>query len=211
MASSRFPQTLDNLCSSDKTKVVEMLKKLNQLRKRCTLLEQEFEIRQREKEKEASQQEVLAHQLEVVQGKLLETVELSGKSQEEIESLSLKLQRVESERKSLSLRFHDSQLEAQSLRENIEEIELQHNHVLVTIATQTSHIYCDKSCNTLESAVNLQNAIVQVSPDALRRHSQVLPSPDRFYSKTLSPITPLKEPDSDLDDELTFIISFLNP
>jgi hypothetical protein len=205
-----LPHTLDNLCSPEKEKVVDMLKQLSELKKRCTVLEETLEGKQRENEKNGGREEVLARQLDSIQGKLLETVESSGELQQQIEGMSLKLQKAQSEGRALSLRLQDSQAEAKSLRDNIREIEAVHNRVLVATGTQVTIIHCGRSCNTDDSAIDVQNAWVQVGPDAF-------PPPSRTQSpvpiRTPPPASFLKTPDgvssADLDDELAQLISLL--
>jgi chromosome segregation ATPase len=116
--------TLDNLCSDEKEKVMQMIKQLNELQKRCTDLEQVLERSYRDKDKLIKLKEGMSHQLEETQMKLLQAAKSSRESQQQIEALPLRLENIESERRTLTSYFHSSQLEVQSLRETLREIEL---------------------------------------------------------------------------------------
>ena len=159
---SNLPHTLDNLSKKEKDRVVDMLKQLNELKKKCTGLEQQLESKQLENERLSGREEVMRKQLEATESKLLEAIQLSKESQNEIEQLSLKVQKSESEKKQLNTRLRDAHAETQSLKDAIREIRLKHEKVLVSAAVQCKIITCDRSSNTEDTSLNLQNAVVQV-------------------------------------------------
>ena len=86
---SSLPHTLDNLCKSDKEKVVEMLKQLNELKKRCNTLEQELDTSHNENLRLIGREEIMKKQLESMEIKLFDSVELSKKSQAQVEQLTI--------------------------------------------------------------------------------------------------------------------------
>ena len=119
-----IPHTLDNLCKKEKDKVVDMLKQLNELKKRCASLEKELNDKQLENQRLTGQTEGMSQQLDATQAKLIEYIELSKESQTQIEQLSLKLQKSESEKKVLTARYRDCQAEVSSLKDQIRQLRM---------------------------------------------------------------------------------------
>ena len=70
------PHTLDNLCKSDKEKLMEMIKQLNEVQKRCNALEIELENLQQENQRLNGREDVMKSQLEAMENKLFDAVEI---------------------------------------------------------------------------------------------------------------------------------------
>ena len=104
------PHTIDNLCKKDKGQV--MLKQLNELKKRCASLEAEIESQTLKNQRISGRDDVLAQQLDVKESKLFEFVELSKYAQSKIESLTLNLQKVQSDNNIMKTRISESESEA---------------------------------------------------------------------------------------------------
>lgn len=221
---SQLPHTLDNLCKKEKDRVVEMLKQLNELKKRCNALEQQLEAKQLENERLAGRDEVMTKQLETTHAKLLESIELSKDSQAQIEQLSLKLQKSEAEKKALNARVKEAQAESQSLKENVRKMRMKHEKIMVTASVQCRFVTCDKSCNTQDSALDLQNAAVQVPVEAsfaqpVMSNISQMPKPESFTNSREvssfmmgqeSSITMNPACQTEADEDLTQLICILN-
>lgn len=158
---SGLPHTLDNLCKKEKDKVFDMLKQLSELKKRCSALEKELNEKQLENQHLSGQTESLKHQYEAVQSKLIEYIELSNESRTKIDQYSLKLQRSESDKKNLAARYRDSQAEVTSLRDQIRQLRLKHDHIYANASVSCRIITCDKSSNTFDTSLNLRDQAVQ--------------------------------------------------
>lgn len=158
---SGLPHTLDNLCKKEKDKVFDMLKQLSELKKRCTALEKELNEKQLENQRLSGQTESMTHQLEAVQSKLIEYIELSKGSQSQIEQLSIKLQRSDADKKTLAARYRDSQAEVTSLRDQIRQLRLKHEHIYANASVNCRIITCDKGTNTFDTSLSLRDQAVQ--------------------------------------------------
>lgn len=158
---SGLPHTLDNLYKKEKDKVLDMLKQLSELKKRCSALEKELNEKQLENQRLSGQTESMTHQLEAVQSKLIEYIELSKESQTQIEQLSMKLQRSDADKKILAARYRDSQAEITSLRDQIRQLRLKHEHIHADASVICRIITCDKSTNTFDTSLNLRDQAIQ--------------------------------------------------
>lgn len=163
---STLPHTLDNLCKKEKDKVLDMLKQLSELKKRCSSLEKELNEKQLENQRLSGQTETLTHQLETTQTKLYEYIELSKESQSQIEQLSLKLQKSEADRKVLSARYRDSQAEVTSLKDQIRQMKMKHERIYANASVTCRIITCDRSSNTFDSSLNLRDEATQYPIDS---------------------------------------------
>jgi uncharacterized phage infection (PIP) family protein YhgE len=215
-STSSLPHTLDNLCRQEKDKVQEMLRQLNELRKRCTSLEREIESKRSENQRLTGREDILTSQLEAVQSKLLSVVEISKDAQGQVEQLSLKLQKTETKKKTLQAEYRESQIEAQRLQEKMAELQSKHLRTTISIGLQCGAPTCDRSSNTESSAISLHSAAVQVPAEgtftepvtANISHLQVM-SPDRK-----EPVSHVEECCADggveADSELLQLICMLN-
>jgi chromosome segregation ATPase len=222
---SGLPHTLDNLYKREKDKVLEMLRQLNELKKRCSVLERDLDAKELEKQRLSGREEVMTRQLEETQAKLLEAVEASKESQVQIDDLSLKLQKSEADQKALTARYHDSQAEAQSLGERMRQLRQKHQRLVLTASTQTKIVLCDKSANTFDTSIDKTETAVQVSPDTApptppspqaRQTLAAAPAPAPTPTPTPGRVAPSPFPSStetqlEADDELAQLISILNP
>lgn len=158
---SNHPHTLDNLCKKDKDKVVEMLRQLNELKKRCTALEQELDEKRLDNQRLEGRDDVMTQQLEAIQSKLIESVQVSKDSQNQIEQLTSKLQKSESDKKLLQARLKDAQTESMSLHDQIRLLQQKHECLHANVGINCRIVTCDKMVNTEDTALNLMNAAVQ--------------------------------------------------
>ena len=221
MSGKPLPHTLDNLCAADKEKVVEMLKQMNELKKRCATLEQDLTNRQVENERLSGREEVITRQLESTQTKLYDAMEQSKNSQTQIEQLTQKLQKSEAENKAIKARVRDSEAEAQRLRETANEMRLLTEKMTITTAVQCKPATIDKNLNTLDTALDLTETAVQASdaPTAVTASSAKEEKSTTFAVESTRLDTPVQRATtatdasyrSEVDAELAELISLLNP
>jgi chromosome segregation ATPase len=211
---STAAHTLDNLCKQEKQKVFEMLRQLNELKKRCTSLEEDIGSKQLECERLSGREEIIAKQLEETQAKLFAALESSKDSQVKIDELSLRLQKSDSERKAVCIQYRDLQGETQSLRDTIRQLRSASGKILVTTSVQCRILSCDKAINTENSALNMQNTAVQTASGGIRE-SEKPSSSGKIRAEVIhsraDPRLPHTESQLDADDELEQLISILNP
>lgn len=223
---ANLPHTLDNLNKKEKDKVVDMLKQLNELKKRCTSLEQQLESKQMENERLAGREDVMTKQLEATEAKLFEAIELSKESQTEFEQLSLKLQKSEAVKKSLNGRLRNTMSEIQTLKEGIRSMKLKHEKVLVNSSVQCRIITCDKSSNTEDTAIDLNHIAIQVPAESsFAQPTEIkisqMPQPSQMTSVQESQLTTHElstrviepstaEYQTEADEDLSQLICMLN-
>jgi hypothetical protein len=218
-----LPHTLDNLSKKEKEKVFEMLRQLNELKKRCASLEQQLEVTEHEHQRLAGREELRSRQLESTEAKLLEAVELAKESQVEVESLTAQLQTCESERESLTATFHDCQSEGKSLRDAMDQFKPRGDRMLVTTSTQARIILCEAACGTADPATDRHAAAVQTVPGPAL--AQAAEAPSAIAPRTGEPpgqrrppappevtraVTSMDAAQVEADDDLTQLISLLN-
>jgi chromosome segregation ATPase len=200
------PHTLDHLCRQEKEKVFEMLKQLNEFKKRCASLEEQLGSRELECERLSGREELMSRQLEATQAKLFEAIESSKDSQIQIEELSLKLQKSEVERKAVNVQLRDAQIESQSLRKTIRQFRTSQDRLLSTSA-QCEVMSSDKETNTDSSTFNFHSVGVQAPSDSCPSPIRLpRPPPNHGPDDTGIQSAALIEP----DEELEQLISILN-
>jgi hypothetical protein len=205
-----LPHTLDNLCQRDKDKVMAMLKQLNEMKKRCTGLEQALESRHMDNQRLAGRDEVMSHSLEAAHARLIDVVESSKTSQVQIEDLSLRLQRSESDRKATDARVRDAQAEAQALRDAVGRARAKRGRSAVTTSTQARPPTCERAVNTADSALGRRDAAAQ-APDAPKAPADPAPAARQPPCDRGPPDADPPNRPAESDDELAQLISYLNP
>ena len=209
---SALPHTLDNLCKDDKDKVVEMLRQVNELKKRCSSLEEDLANRTIENERLSGREEVIARQLEATRSKLYETVEESKNSQTQIESLSQKLQEADAEKKLINTELEDAEAEVRKYREIMNDVRMKYEKIQVTTAVQCRPPTLDENVNTIDTALDLTTSAAQTIS---------LPKTNVIPSTRVCEVTPFHVTSpvrndtttyvSEVDRELDELISLLNP
>jgi chromosome segregation ATPase len=217
--------TLDNLCQKEKDKVLELLRQLNEFKKRCAALEQEIESKTRDNTRLLGRDEVTAHELEATQTRLIEAIEVWKQAQLQIENLSLRLQTAESHRKAISARLRDSEADVEVMREKMRRSQQKYDRRMVSTSTQTRPLLDHKESNTVSSALDLRETAVQMGDDPMPRQSEVMPTepePPQQHCTEEVQQQPTQSTDASLpsgptshvsapDDELFRLISILNP
>ena len=194
------PHTIDNLCKKDKSQVIEMLKQLNELKKRCASLETEIESQTLENQRISGRDDVLAQQLDATESKLFEFVELSKDAQSKIESLTLNLQKIQSDNNLIKTRISESESEVELLRETYRQLQLKHDHVLVETGVLSRFPTKEIGTNTTDYSTTQGEIGIQapeVSQDQNSSLTEQKFSSTQFVSET-SGLTNLQEPDQDV-------------
>ncbi|EAY20662.1 tropomyosin, putative [Trichomonas vaginalis G3] len=219
-----LPHTLDNLCKQDKDKLMELIKQVNELQKRCNLLEQENNSKQAEIQRLSGREDVMKNQVEALETKLFDAVEISKTAQARIEQLTSEVQKVEAGRKSARARYREAQAEITSLRDTIRELKLKHERIHVETGVQTKNNYCSRTTNTEDSSINLNDIEIQCRIDTDLSKSQTKVRSYTMSQTTMQPesldsyhdsyheSSTTREPSftSEQDEELARIISILN-
>ena len=214
---SSLPHTLENLVKSEKDKVVCMLKDLKEARDKCQQLEKNLEEAQFEHQRLSGREEATSKQFEDTQAKLLQAVALSRDSQEKIDELHLKLQQAEKEKREATTALEMAEAESQLLREKINEIKMKHEQVHVDAYVMARIITCDRSMNTIQSALNLIHEAVQAPPDlpissaSPTRRSTLAGTSSQIYSITTPPTEMNSSYIAEADQEISELIAMLNP
>lgn len=198
-AQKEIPHTIDNLCKKDKGQVIEMLKQLNELKKRCSNLESAIDEKNHENQRINGRNEVLSQQLESIEAKLFESVELSKDAQSKIEILTTNLQNIESDNNLFKSRIRDSEAEVQNLRKSYHELNLKYDRILVDTSVLCGNTTVEQATSTDDYAIKQRSVEVQVGESAFQNLSN-----DSSHSEVFT--DSLQEPDKDLID----LIKLLN-
>ena len=212
-----LPHTLDNLCKADKDKLMEMIKQLNEVKKRCNALEQESEALQSENQRLTGREDIMKQQLESMETKLFDAVEISKGSQARVEELTSALQKAEAGRKSARARYREAQNEISSLRDQIRELKLKHERIYVETSIQTSFYRTDRAINTDDTSINKVNEAVQCLPRDINKTQTRIQSYSTTQNTTISPdaLDSFESAQShsynDCDDDISNLVALLNP
>lgn len=126
--------TIDNLCKPEKGKVVEMLKQLNELRKRCTVLEGLIETAHREEQHILSREAEIVQQIEDTEEKAVEATDLSRVAQDTIRGISTSLQNSETENQNLKSRLVDTKEETETMVDILRQLSIRYDRIHVDTA-----------------------------------------------------------------------------
>ena len=217
-APSSLPHTLDNLCKADKDKLMEMIKQLNEVKKRCNALEQEAESLQSENQRLIGREDVMKAQIESMETKLFDAVEISKGSQARVDQLTSALQKSEAGRKSARARYREAQGEISSLRDTIRELKLKHERIHVDTSIQTVFNRTNRATNTDDTSINKIDQSVQCQAKDITRTQTRFTSYSTLQNTTMPPEAldsfesqqqiPTYE---EFDDDISSLVALLNP
>ena len=148
MSAITEPHTIDNLCKSEKAKVVEMMKQLSELRKRSVSLQAEIDAQILVNQKLEGSGDVMTQQLAQSEQKLFDAIQLSKNEDYQIDRLTQQLQKTQSERNRAQAKHIQSSAEVEALREEYRQLKLKYDHVLVDTSSQCISKTNDMSVNT---------------------------------------------------------------
>jgi hypothetical protein len=221
-----LPHTLDNLCQREKEKVLEMLKQLNKMKKRCAALEQSLESRRLENQRLSGREEVISRELESAQARLIETVESSKAAQVQVEELSLQLQQSESDRRVATARVRESQAEIQALTDAVRRARMKRDRLMAVTWTQARPAACEKAVDAALGALTRADVWAQTEdeplpspPPPVEEPAPQAPTVEQARRRPPPRAAPMEFAASEsgfrtsdgADDELARLISFLNP
>ena len=216
-APSSLPHTLDNLCKADKDKLMEMIKQLNEVKKRCNALEQEVESLQSENQRLIGREDVMKAQIEAMETKLFDAVEISKGSQARVEQLTSSLQKSEAGRKSSRARYREAQTEISSLRDTIRELKLKHERIHVETSIQTTFSRTNRATNTDDTSINKVDEAIQCQSKDITKTQTRFQSYSTMQNTTIQP-DGFESFDSqqipsyeDYDDDISSLVALLNP
>ena len=158
---SLSPHTLDNLCIEDKNKLIEMIRQLREGKNKCSSLEFEIENLQNQNEKLRNREATMKKQLEDMEKKVFEAVDISKAADEKVQSLTSELQKSEYNRKTVRDRYRESQGEITALKDAIHDLKEKYDKICVDTECQTKVNYCTRTTNTLDTALRLEDTDIQ--------------------------------------------------
>lgn len=213
-APSSLPHTLDNLCKADKDKLMEMIKQLNEVKKRCNALEQEVDSLQSENQRLTGREDVMKSQLESMETKLFDAVEISKASQSRVEALTTGLQKSEAGRKSARARYREAQAEISSLRDTIREMKLKHERIHIDTSIQTNFSRANRATNTTDTSINHVDESVQCQANEIGKTQTRIQSYSSMHN-TAQPETicsfESSQQTEDFTEDISTLVALLNP
>jgi hypothetical protein len=195
--------TIDNLCPKHKAKVMELLRQLNELSKRCGLLEAQFERANAESQRLIDANSAIAEKITAEELGLLEATRISESAQSEIEQLSIEFQNQQSETNRLRLTVADEEDGVESLRKSYRQMRRKYDRMFVDTGVNCRPKFADHAENTDDSRRPHADKEVQVpSRDS---QSEIFPFDDDSEM-------PLRGAAAacEVDDETSSLILMLN-
>ena len=199
MASESEAHTIDNLCKRDKEKVVEILRQLNELRKRCTILESQIESVTQEEQRFLKREAMITGQIESTENKLIEATELSRTTRESINQVSLELQDSEAENRTLEEKISGSEADMETLKEQLRQMRVKYNRILVDTS-----VVCTPETADVETNCEDKRVLCSAQTQVLNRDL----SEAMFDDTELPPGWGIFCEDA--DDDVTSLITLLN-
>jgi chromosome segregation ATPase len=149
---------IDYLCPVHKAKVVELLKQLNEIRKRCGILESEIDAAGTGEQKLTQINADMAHKIEAEELRLLEATQISALARDQIESLTSEYERKETEWARLKRKVNETRHEVTTLNESYSQLRTKYDRLYqdtgetfhadtIDIGNQTEERrFADKEC-----------------------------------------------------------------
>lgn len=196
--------TIDNLCKRDKNKMIELLKQLNELKKRCSFLESNINSQNMENQRIEMKNELIAKQIEEVDQKFNESSSLSKEHPKQLEELQLAIQATEAENSNLRAKIKDSTSEANELNNELQILNLKYNHIYkdASVSCQFSK-HKEKCINTDDVIENYADKSIQIP----ERKKEIDFLYEDSTSNNFEPVGTLFDAP---DEEITSLISILN-
>jgi chromosome segregation ATPase len=119
--------TIDHLCPPHKRKVVELLKQLLELRKRCSILENELEAAGTEENRLNQISANLTHQIEAEEVRLLEATRLSAAAREQLQKLTADYERESKQAVLLRVKASESRDEVAALNTTYQQLRVKYD------------------------------------------------------------------------------------
>lgn len=204
--------TIDNLNKKDKAKVIEMLKQLNELRKRCACLESQIENQIQENTKLSQRNDMIMHKVESTEAQLFDTINISEDTQSQIEKMTLTLQRVESDVVVIRQKADDAEVERETLQNSLNILRQKYDHIHVDTSVQHQQSLLDKVTNTVCFMENFQDEESQIPErtSSTQRKSTFITDNDNNNIESSTQISFVESFDDEADEDINNIIMMLN-
>jgi predicted RNase H-like nuclease (RuvC/YqgF family) len=119
--------TIDNLCPPHKQKVMELLKQINELSKRCGILESQIAIVNTEHQTQQNINSEMRQKIEMEELRLQEATHLSVSAHEQIQRLTTEFQRKDAEVGLLKIKVNESKREVSTLNTSYQELHMKYD------------------------------------------------------------------------------------
>jgi ribosomal protein S13 len=203
MEEESVAHTIDNLCPKHKAKVMGMLRQLNELSKRCGLLEAQFERVNAETQHLIGAHSAIAEKITAEELGLVEATRISEAAQCQIERLSLEYQSQQSETNRLRLMVADEEDRVPSLRESYRAMRRKYDRMYVDTGVNCGAKYVDRAESTDYNGRNHANKEVQVP--IRDSQSEIYPFDDDSEMALWRPAAAFE-----VDDDTSSLILMLN-
>ncbi|KAK8885154.1 hypothetical protein M9Y10_044283 [Tritrichomonas musculus] len=196
--------TIDNLCKKDKNKMIELLKQLNELKKRCAFLESSINSQNNENQRIEMKNEFISKQIEEVEQKFNESSDLSKEFPKQLEELTLAIQATEIENSNLKVKIKDSTSEASELNNELQRLSAKYNPIYKDASVSCTFSKRREKCiNTDDVTANYVEKEFQI-PERKKETDFLY---EDLTSNTIEPVGTLYDAP---DEEITNLISILN-
>lgn len=123
--------TIDNLCKKDKNKMIELLKQLNEMKKRCAFLESKINSQNVENQHIEVTNDIISKQIEDVNQKFNELENSTKENPKKLEDLQLKIQATETENSNFKAKIKDCNSEISELTEVLRQLDSKYNRIKI--------------------------------------------------------------------------------
>jgi chromosome segregation ATPase len=197
---SMTDHTIDQLCPAHKSKVVELLKQLNELRKRCGILEGQIEAADLEDDRIGRMHAAINEKIDAEKHRLAEATSVATAAREQIDNLTSRQQRIETESAMLLLKTDESEQEVTLLGAKYQELRLKYDRVYADTGDFIHATSFDRESQT--EFQHYSHIESQAPPPETR--SEIFLGDDAFTSQAWPALT------DELDAETNSLILMLN-
>jgi chromosome segregation ATPase len=191
--------SIDGLCPRHKSKVVEMLQQLNELRRRCRALEREGETARSQTQHLVESNSAITRQIEAEEQSLLAEAQASDAVHARIQQLAVELRNREIETRTIRARLEVGEAQLDTLKEVYAQARRRHGRLRIDAAVQFRPTVVDRAQNTETTPVSDSDT----QAPGRDSNSEVVPF-EGSVSFVRAPMV------CELDDDTTSIILLLN-
>lgn len=193
--------TIDNLCKRDKNKMIELLKQLNELKKRCAFLDSSINNQNLENQRVEIKNDVISKQIEDVEHKFNESSNISKEYPKQFEEFTLAIQVSETECANLRAQIEDSESQAAELREVLNILNSKYNRIYKDASVSCFAKCKEKETNTDDVTQNYVDCELQIPERKVEKD---------FLYEDFTTNNPIGTYFDAPDDEITSLIAILN-
>jgi chromosome segregation ATPase len=192
--------TIDHLCPAHKTKVVELLKQINELSKRSGILESQIAVANTDSETRQKINSEMIQKIEMEELRLQEATRLSVSAQEQIQRLTSEYHQKDAEVGIIRIKTNESQHEVSALKTSYQQLRMKYDKLYHETGDTFHPITTEIESQTDERV--LKNCECQAPPPGT--HSEV------FLFDDLSDTPIWRSATDELDDETHSLILMFN-